>query len=98
MRRLWKGVVTAVDTLKRKAVLQCKEAASAAGAGKEQRIVISWDLATRVTESGRGLIPVQQVQVGQMVYADCTQDQDGRWLARAIEIVKPTASGVVGSK
>ena len=93
MIRLWKGAVTAVDTPKRKAVLQCKDAASAAGDGKEQRIVISWDLVTRVTESGRGLIPAQQVQIGQMVSADCTQDQDGRWLARAIEIVTPVGSG-----
>ncbi len=93
MIRLWQGVVTAVDAPKRQAVLQCKDAASAAGAGKEQRIVISWDLATRVTESGRGLIPAQQVQVGQMVAADCAQDQDGRWLARAIEIVTPVEPG-----
>ncbi len=93
MAQLWKGTVTAVDIPKRKAVLQYKEAASTAGGGKEQRIVISWDLLTRVTESGRGLIPAQQVQVGQMVSADCTQDQDGCWLARAIEIVTPAEPG-----
>lgn len=67
MARLWKGTLTTVDIHKRKAVLQCQEAASAAGGGKEQSLVISWGVATRVTESGRGLIPAQQVQVGQMV-------------------------------
>ena len=89
MARLWNGTLTTVDIPKRKAVLQCKEAASAAGGSKEQNIVISWDATTRVTESARGLIPAQQLCVGQMVYADCTQDQDGRWVARAIEIVTP---------
>ena len=93
MARLWKGTVTAVDIPKRKAVLQCRDTASSTGGGKEQSIVISWDLATRVTESGRGLIPAQQVHIGQMVYADCTQDQGGRWVARAIEIVTPAESG-----
>lgn len=93
MARLWKGTVTAADIPTRKVVLQCKDTASTTGSGKEQSVVISWDLLTRVTESGRGWIPAQRVHVGQMVYADCTQDQDGRWVARAIEIVTPAEPG-----
>jgi len=87
MAKLWTGVVGTVDWTKKRLVLRCKEAGQGGSDEKELFQVLSWDVLTRVTTPDRGLIPVQQLQAGQRIDADCAQEQDGRWLARAIEVM-----------
>ncbi len=93
MAKLWKGVVGTVDWRKQQVLLRCNEPDQGDSNGKEFFQVLSWNVLTRVTAPDRGLIPAQQLQTGQKISADCVQDQDGRWLARAIEVVKPAEPG-----
>ena len=93
MAKLWKGVVATVDWTKKRLLLRCKEPGQGGAGEKEFVQVLSWDVLTRVTTPDRGLIPIQQLQAGQRIYADCVQDQDGRWVARAIEVAKPAEPG-----
>lgn len=93
MAKLWEGVVGTVDWTKKRLLLRCNEPGQGGSGEKEFVQVLSWDVLTRVTTPDRKLSIPQQLQAGQMIYADCTQDQDGRWVARAIEVVKPTEPG-----
>ena len=95
MAKLWKGSVEIIDVEKKRLLLRCKEPGRGSTADKELTMVIAWNLITRVTADGRGIIPIQQLQAGQMINADCVQDQDGRWLARAIEVPHISTSGAV---
>ncbi len=97
MAKLWKGVVATVDWTKKRVLLRCKEPGQGGSGEKEFSQVLSWDVLTRVTTPDRGLIPIQQLQAGQMIYADCAQDQDGRWLARAIEVMPVSAPRGIGT-
>ena len=92
MAKLWKGVVEILDVEKKRLLLRGKDPERKTAADKEQPVVIAWNLLTQVTTPDRGLIPIQQLQAGQMIYADCEQDQDGRWLARAIVVTPPSAT------
>jgi hypothetical protein len=97
MAKLWKGVVTTVDWTKKRLLVRCTE--TDYDSAVEQKVqVLSWNVVTRVTTSDRGIIPIQQLQAGQMIYADCVQDQDGCWLARAIEVLPAPASQGIGTK
>ncbi|PIQ84326.1 MAG: hypothetical protein COV75_02735 [Candidatus Omnitrophica bacterium CG11_big_fil_rev_8_21_14_0_20_63_9] len=78
-------------------LLRCNEAGQGGSGEKEIFLVLSWDVLTRVTTPDRGLIPIQQLQAGQRIYADCVQDQDGRWLARAIEVLPASAPRDIGT-
>jgi hypothetical protein len=93
MAKLWRGVVSTVDWTKKRVLLRCKEPNQGGSGEKEFFQVLSWDVLTRVTTPDRGLIPIQQLQAGQRIYADCVQNQDGCWVARAIEVVKPAEPG-----
>ena len=98
MVKHWKGVVSTVDWTKKRVLLRCHEPGQGDSGGKEFFQVVSWDVTTRVTAADRGIIPIQQLQAGQMIYADCVQDQDGCWLARAVEVPGISASGAVGTQ
>jgi len=91
MAKLWKGVVEILDVEKKRLLLRGNDSGRKTAADKEHTTVIAWNLLTQVTTPDRGLIPIQQLQAGQMIYADCEQDQDGRWLARAIVVTPPSA-------
>ena len=97
MAKLWKGVVGTVDWTKKRLLLRCNEPGQDASGGKEFSQVLSWDVLTRVTTPDRGLIPIQQLLAGQRIDADCVQDQDGRWLARAIEVMPASAPRGIGT-
>lgn len=97
MAKRWKGVVTTVDWPKKRVLLRCNEAGQGDPSEKEFSQVLSWDVLTRVTTPDRGLIPIQQLQAGQKIYADCVQDQDGRWLARAIEVMPASTPQGIGT-
>lgn len=97
MAKLWRGVVEMLDVEKKRLLLQCNDPERGTAADKEQTVVIAWNLVTRVTTPDRGLIPIQQLQAGQRIYADCVQDQDGRWLARAIEVLPASAPRGIGT-
>ena len=97
MAKLWKGIVSTVDWTKKRVLLRCNEPGPGDSGGKEFFQVLSWDVLTRVTTPDRGLIPIQQLQAGQRIYADCAQDQDGCWLARAIEVMPASAPRGIGT-
>jgi hypothetical protein len=97
MTTLWKGVVAAVDWTKKRLWVRCA-APDDAGAVEPEVHVLSWNVATRVTTPDRGMIPIQQLQVGQRIDADCVRDQGGCWLARAIEVLPAPGSQGIGAK
>lgn len=88
MAKRWIGVVGTVDWEKKRLLLGYNDIDSGASGETAVFQVLSWNVLTRVTMPDRGLIPIQQLQVGQRIDADCVQDQDGRWVARAIEVVQ----------
>lgn len=89
MATRWKGIVASVDWSKKRLLVRCRDGSGAS----EFPQVLTWDVVTRVTTSDRGIIPIQQLLAGETVSADCVQDQDGRWLARTIEVVSHQHSG-----
>ncbi len=97
MAKLWKGVVATVDWTKKRVLFRYNEPGHEHSGEQETLQVLSWDVLTRVTTPDRGLIPIQQLQVGQMIHADCVQDQDGCWLARAIEVMPVSVPREIGT-
>jgi hypothetical protein len=97
MAKLWRGVVEILDVEKKRLLLRGKNPERGSASDKEQTVVIAWNLVTRVTTPDRGLIPIQQLQAGQRICADCVHDQDGRWLARAIEVLPVSAPRGIGT-
>ena len=96
MAKLRKGVVSTVDWSKKRVLLRCNDAGQGSGE-KEFFQVLSWDVLTRVTAADGGIMFPQKLQAGQHICADCVQDQDGHWIARAIEILSASAPQETGA-